>query len=59
MNMSELWNSVTFADLTALFGTLSLVVGGAALIASSIPMRAEAGGAARQFGSASNRARNG
>jgi len=41
MNMSELWNSVTFADLTALFGTLSLVVGGAALIASSIPMRAE------------------
>ena len=41
MNMSELWNSVTFADLTALFGTLSLVVGGAALIASSIPMRTE------------------
>jgi tight adherence protein C len=41
MNMSEFWNSVTFADLMAMFGTLSLVVGGAALIASSIPMRAE------------------
>jgi tight adherence protein C len=41
MNMSELWNSVTFPDLMALFGTSSLVVGGAALIASSIPMRAE------------------
>ena len=41
MNMSEIWNSVTFPDLMALFGTLSLVVGGTALIASSIPMRAE------------------
>lgn len=41
MNMSELWNSVTLPDLMALFGTSSLVVGGAALIASSIPMRAE------------------
>ena len=41
MNMSEFWNSVTFTDLMAMFGTLSLVVGGAALIASSIPMRAE------------------
>jgi tight adherence protein C len=41
MYMSELWNSVTFPDLIAMFGTLSLVVGGAALIASSIPMRAE------------------
>jgi len=39
--MLELWNSVTFADLMAIFGTLSLVVGGAALIASSITMRAE------------------
>jgi tight adherence protein C len=41
MNVSELWNSVTFTDLMAMFGTLSLVVGGTALIASSIPMRAE------------------
>jgi len=41
MNASELWNSLTFPDLIALFGTIALVVGGAALIASSIPMRAE------------------
>ena len=41
MNASEIWNSVTFPDLMALFGTLALIVGGAALIASSIPMRAE------------------
>jgi tight adherence protein C len=41
MTVSELWNSVTLPDLMAMFGTLSLVVGGGALIASSIPMRAE------------------
>jgi tight adherence protein C len=41
MTMSEIWNSVTFPDMMALLGTSSLVVGGAALIASSIPMRAE------------------
>ena len=41
MSMSELWNSITFPDLIAVFGTISLVIGGAALIASSIPMHAE------------------
>jgi tight adherence protein C len=40
MTMSEIWNSVTFPDMMALLGTSSLVVGGAALIAASIPMRA-------------------
>ena len=42
MNASELWNSVTFPDLMALFGIIALIVGGAALIASSIPTRTEA-----------------
>jgi tight adherence protein C len=41
MNVLELWNSVTFLDVLALFSMLALVVGGAALIASCIPMRAE------------------
>lgn len=41
MNVSELWNSVTFPDLMALLGTLALIVGGTALIASSIPARSE------------------
>ena len=34
MSMSELWNSITRSDLIAVFGTISLVIGGAALIAS-------------------------
>lgn len=42
MNASQLWGSLTFPDLMALFGTIALVAGGAALIASSIPVRAEA-----------------
>jgi tight adherence protein C len=41
MNASDLLISATFPNLIALFGTLSLIVGGAALIAASIPMRAE------------------
>ena len=41
MNASDLLISATFSNLIALFGTLSLIVGGAALIAASIPMRAE------------------
>jgi tight adherence protein C len=42
MNAFALLNSATTPDLMALFGTIALVVGGAALIASSIPMRSEA-----------------
>ena len=41
MNGSDILNSVTFSDLMALFGTIALIVGGAALIASSIPRRSE------------------
>lgn len=41
MNALDLWNSVSFPDLMVLFGIIALIVGGAALIASSIPMRAE------------------
>ncbi len=41
MSASEIWSSVTLPDMMALFGTLALIVGGVALIASSIPMRAE------------------
>ncbi|HUZ92046.1 MAG TPA: type II secretion system F family protein [Methylocella sp.] len=41
MNASELWSSVTFPDLMALSGIIALIVGGVALIASSIPMRSE------------------
>ena len=37
MNVSELWNSVSSPDLMVLFGTIALVVGGVALIASSVP----------------------
>ena len=59
MNASEIWNSVTFPDLMALFGTLALVVGGAALIASSIPTRAELLERRVSLGPASNRAGNG
>jgi tight adherence protein C len=42
MNASQLWNALTFADLIGLFGTIALVAGGAVLIASSIPVHAEA-----------------
>jgi tight adherence protein C len=41
MDVSVLWSSATIPDLIALFGTIALVIGGAALIASSIPMRGE------------------
>jgi tight adherence protein C len=41
MSWSEFWSRVTFADVMALFGAIGLAVGGAALIASRIPMRAE------------------
>jgi hypothetical protein len=36
-----LWNNMTFPDLMALFGIFALVVGGASLVVSSIPMRSE------------------
>jgi tight adherence protein C len=42
MNASQFWNSLTVPDLMGLFGTIVLVAGGAALIASSIPAHAEA-----------------
>lgn len=41
MSAQEFWNSITLADLMPLFGAAALLIGGAALIASSIPMRAE------------------
>jgi tight adherence protein C len=42
MTALVLWNSLTFPDLMVLFGIIAVIVGGAALIASSIPMHAEA-----------------
>jgi tight adherence protein C len=40
MRASDLLDAMTFSDLMALFGTIALMLGGAALIASSVPRRA-------------------
>lgn len=41
MSPQEFWTSLTFTDLLAPVGGTALILGGAAMIASSIPLRAE------------------